>query len=205
MKTIDCVQGSPEWFQARRGVPTASRFDQIMSPVKKQFSKSATTLAYELIGELSYPGPVEDLHPGMSQNMRNGASLEDEARRAYSLVSNNDVTRAGFVMDDFNQFGCSPDGFVGDDGALELKCPMHKTQAEYLHLGKVPADYLCQVHGTLIVTGRKWIDFMSYARGLPPLVVRVEPNDFTEALNENLIKFWELFTEIREAIAKKGK
>lgn len=196
-------QGSPEWFEIHRGVPTASKFDQIMTPVARIPSKSQSKLIYELVGELSYPGKIEELWGFTSQHMTNGAALEAEARRSYSLIHNCEIQQVGFVFDDAGQFGCSPDGLIGSDGGLEIKCPKHATHAEYLHKKVLPSDYACQVHGSLIVTGLKYWDFMSYARGLPPFVVRVEPNGFTEDLRKHLGEFWTLYMQILADIGGK--
>lgn len=202
MRIVKCEQKSPEWFEARRGVPTSSTFDKIMTPKEMKLSASAIKLAYELVGQLHYPGPLEELERFQSAYMKQGNELEAEARAAYAMVRDVDVVPVGFIVDDLNRFGCSPDGLIGEDGGLELKCVAHATQVEYLANGVLPFDYLPQVHGTLLITGRPWWDFMSYARGLPPFIVRVMPTEATQKLSNCLDLFWVRFVEVREKIAK---
>lgn len=197
MIEFPCEQGSPQWLEMHRGVPTASNFDKIMTTKARKLSSSILPFCYKLIGQLYYPGPLSEADVYESDDMRRGRELEDQARRAYSLVKDVAVRQVGFVMDDASQFGCSPDGLVGNDGGLEIKCPRLSKHAEYLHAGVLPDDYACQVHGSLIVTGRQWWDFMSYAHGLPPLIVRVVPGDFTLALRKALHQFWAQYAAIK--------
>lgn len=198
MIEFTCEQGSPQWLELHRGVPTASNFDKIMTPKTHKLSASVLPFAYDLIGQLYRPGPMSEADVYESDDMKRGRELEAQARRAYQLVKDVSVRQVGFVKDDDNRFGCSPDGLVGSDGGLEIKCPRLAKHAAYLHAGTVPDDYLCQVHGSLIVTGRRWWDFMSYAHGLPPLIVRVEPNDFTLALRKALHLFWTQYAAIKD-------
>jgi len=200
MKIIQCEQKSDAWYEARRGVPTASNFDQIITPKTMKVSTSSRKLACDLVGQLHYPGPMAELETYQSPAMKNGNALEAESRAAYSMIRDIDVVQVGFVMDDLGRFGCSPDGLVGNDGGMELKNPKYETHIRYLDDGVMPDDYLCQVHGSLIVTGRQWWDFVSYARGLPPFITRVTPNDFTQKLSNAMDVFWAQFAELRDKI-----
>lgn len=203
MIIVDCEQLSLEWWQTRRGVPTASQFNRIITPAKRRYSSQARKYACELVAELrdfNPPWLSNQGRPYRSTAMQNGVDTEPEARRWYEVERNTDVTRVGFCLSDDLRFGCSPDGLIGDDGGLELKCPLLATQAEYLDAGVVPLEYLPQVHGSLIVTGRQWWDFMSYAPGLPPLLIRVVPDDFTEALRTCLDRFHEEYQELRRKL-----
>ncbi len=190
MRQFFCQQGSPEWFELRRGVPTASEFNRIMTPEKMKPSSAMDGYVAELIGELVRTDPAPP--DRMNDAMRHGVDVEPEARRFYEMHRNCDVTKIGFCMSDDMRFGCSPDGLIGDDGLLELKCPDVTTQIKYL-MGPavVPSEYRCQVHGQLIVTGRKWVDFLSYARGPDPFLVRIEADSFTTELRVCLELFWE--------------
>jgi hypothetical protein len=194
----DFPQYSPEWWDARCGVPTASEFSRIVTPAKGDYSKGAEGYIAELIAEQADPhyGEVETY---VSAAMRNGTMMEPEARRFYEFERGADVEEVGFCLTDDGRFGCSPDGLVGDDGGLELKSPEHKTHVKYLLSGEVPTEYKPQVHAQLIITGREWCDFMSYARGLPPLLVRVEPDDYTAKVRAAMDTFW---GEYQEALGK---
>ncbi len=202
MRIVQCEQLSPTWWSARRGVPTASAFDRIMTPAKRAYSAQARKYALELVAELADLNPEHFTGHGVyrSTAMTHGVNTEAEARRWYCLERNTDVTQVGLCLTDDLRFGASPDALVGNDGALELKAPMLKTQAEYLDEGVLPTEYKCQCHGELIVTGRSWVDFCSYAPGLPALLIRVVPDDFTKALKDCLEKFWTEFMEIRRKL-----
>jgi len=201
MKIIACEQGSPEWFLARRGIPTASCFDRILTPKQCKPSAQAEEYIAELIGDLYNPGVPDRAENFTTRAMQNGIDLEPEARRWYEMHVDQDVQRVGFVVSDCGRWGCSPDGLVGEDGLLELKCPMLKTQVKYLLAGTLPDEYRCQVHGQLIVTGRKWVDFASYASArLQPLLIRVEPDAFTDKLRTALEAFSERYAEVLRMI-----
>lgn len=195
MKTFAFPQYSPEWWLARKGVPTASAFDRIVTPKKFEDSTSQQAYACQLVAEKF--DKFYSIEPEFeSVAMREGRELEPDARAYYEFYRGCDVSEIGFCLTDDGRFGCSPDGLIGDDGALELKCPQPRTHVRYLYDGGLPADYAPQVHGHLIVTGRPWVDFMSYAPGLPPLVVRVEPDEKTELLRKSLDSFWALYQTV---------
>ena len=171
MKIIDCEQRSDEWFKARLGVPTASSFDKIIT-TKGVPSKSAKTYLYKLAGEF-VSGASEETY--QSAAMIRGCDLECEARNLYNFITGRFVEEVGFCLKE--GFGASPDGLVGKDGLLEIKCPLISTQVSYLLDKSLPTAYIQQVQGQLLVTGRKWCDFMSFYPGLDPLIVRVERDE----------------------------
>ncbi len=200
MRTYDYEQYSPAWWDNRRGVPTASEFNRILTPAKWQYAAGAETYACELVGQLydiEY-GPANDF---ATTAMRNGTIMEPEARRYYSLQTDCDVQQVGFCTTDDGRFGCSPDGLVGDDGGLELKHPQPATQVKWLMAGVVPPEYVAQIHGSLLITKRSWWDFLSYYPGMEPLLVRVVPDEKTVKLAEALETFWARLVEIRTKIA----
>ncbi len=200
MKIIDCIQQSPEWWQARRGIPTASEFSRIITPKKMELSAAADGYICELIGDLHRLTPPEPFQRAPSRAIQNGIDTEPEARNWYSLEHGCDVQQVGFCLMDDGRFGCSPDGLIDAQGGLELKCPEPKTQVEYLLAGTLPDAYKAQVHGSLIVTGRAWWDFMSYCPGLKPFLVRVTQDKYTEALRAALEVFWTRYQELLEKV-----
>jgi|2_EtaG_2_1085320.scaffolds.fasta_scaffold43633_2 putative phage-type endonuclease len=202
MKIIECTQGTEEWFEARRGVATASQFDKIITP--KTGKPSAQSFGYicQLIAEKMVPNAPEAIEAYSNHYMEYGVNTEPEARDYYAFRYDTEVQQVGFCMTDDEMFGCSPDGLVGAPGGLELKCPALKTHVGYLLAGSLPAAYKCQVHGSLYVTGREWWDFMSYAVGLPPFLLRVYPDEFTEQMGEALKEFTIKYEEAWERITR---
>lgn len=198
MRVIECAQLSPEWWTARRAIPTASNFDKIMTPKTRKYSEQAEGYIHELVAELidQSPNYFTSLGRPISQAMQHGIDTEPDAVNWYEAKFNIDATRVGFCVSDCERWGCSPDALVGEDGGLELKCVQLKTQVKYLLDGVLPAEYAGQVHGSLIVTGRKWWDFLSYQPALPPLLIRVVPDTYTDALRTALEQFHKRYLEV---------
>ena len=196
----EMVQGSDEWFAARCGLLTASEMKLIVnipkeetrvkkdgSPYKQREPSEADnekTRAHinELLAQ-RISGHVEPTYVG--DDMLRGKEDEIEARILYGKKYA-EVTDAGFVTNDEWGFtiGYSPDGLVGDDGLIECKSRRQKYQVqtivENLGSGTVPADYLVQVQTGLLVTRRKWLDFVSYSGGLPMVTIRVWPDPIVQ-------------------------
>ncbi len=197
MKILELEQRSPEWYKARCGIPTASDFDKIITSTGAP-SKQRTKYMYQLVGE-RLGGIVDEGYQNFA--MLQGIAKEDEARSLYELIVK-PVQKVGFCLSDCGRFGCSPDGLVEEDGLVEIKCPLISTHVEYLLKNKdeIPTDYFQQTQGQLLVTGRKWVDFLSYFPGLEPLIVREEPDETFQRL---LKKELELFTEELEEMVNK--
>lgn len=152
-------QGSPEWFSVRLGKVTASRFKDVLSNGRNgNVSKTRLNYSYELLSEiLTYQ--MQDNF--VSQAMQYGIDTEPEARKMYEFVTDTKVDQVGFV--ERNSFvGCSPDGLIGKDGLIEIKCPRSSTQLAYFLNNELPDEYKYQVHGQLWVCEREWCDFVSY-------------------------------------------
>ena len=199
MRVIECEQRSKEWWDVRRGVPSASEFHKILTPTTGKPAASQDKYIHKLIAEkYANEWPQDSLY--VSQALQHGIDTEDQARDWYSFLKDTDVRQVGFCLEDNGRYGCSPDGLVGEDGSLELKCPSLETHAGYLLNGELPIEYKVQVHGQLVVTGRKWVDFMSYAHGLPALIVRVVPDAYTDMLRVELEKFCNRYAEAIEKI-----
>ena len=185
MKILDIEQQTQEWYTAKAGLPSSSNFDKIVT-TKGDFSKQAQQYMYRLAGE-RITGERESTF--QSAAMKRGCILEEEARVLYEMLTGETVNQVGLCIAD-EGFVTSPDGLVGDDGLLEVKCPLMATHVEYLLKGKLPMTYFQQVQGQLLVTGRKWCDFMSYYPAMKPLIVRVERDeDFINTLKDTLIGF----------------
>jgi len=177
------IQGSTEWMAMRCGLLTASEMKLILTPtLKKASNDKERAHLYELLSQ-RLVGYVE---PGFEgDNMLRGYEDEIDARNAYS-ANYAKVTECGFITNDRFGFkiGYSPDGLVDEDpegpGLIECKSRKHKLQMEtildHVAAGTIPADFVIQCQTGLLVTERKWLDFISYSAGLPMVTIRVYPD-----------------------------
>ena len=195
MQRLDIEQGSDEWFEARLGIPTVSRFADFITPARGDYSKSAIRYIARLIRE-KHSGPV----PGyQNAAMLHGITTEDEARSWYEFDRDCVVEQTGLILS--KGAGWSPDGLVGT-GGIEIKCPDEDTHIMYLLGGLLPPEYKPQCHGALLVGELEWLDFVSYCAGYPTFVVRVVLDGYTEKVEAALSKF---LTEYRDALATFNK
>jgi putative phage-type endonuclease len=176
-------QGSQEWLQERCGRVTASRIADLMAKTKTGWSASRANYASQLICE-RLTGCVQQSFTNAA--MIHGTETEPEARRAYEFFVDRDVRQVGFIPHPtIAMAGASPDGLVGDDGLLELKCPNTATHIETLLLGCIPDKYMKQMQFQMACTQRAWCDFASYDNRLPErmrlYVQRVERDEATVA------------------------
>ena len=174
MIILDCKQNTPEWDIARIGIATSSSFNKIVT-TKGVLSTSRKKYLYMKAGERISGEKRETYKNGF---MDKGHEREDESRKLYEFVNDTKVEQVGFCFFDENkEFGCSPDGLVGEDGGFENKNAEADIQLERLEEGWSGMEHFQQVQGSLYVTGRKWWDLVSYSRGLPQVVVRFERNE----------------------------
>lgn len=176
----EVIQGSEEWHAMRLGILTASEMSLALTPTLKIADNDKTrSHVYELLAQ-RVTGYVEPRY--VSDDMLRGRDDEIEARNLYAKHFA-PVREIGFVTNCTWGFtiGYSPDGLVGDDGLIECKSRRQKLQMqtiiEHTLTGEIPSDYLLQCHTGLLVTGREWIDLVSYSGGLPMSVMRVHPDD----------------------------
>ena len=187
MKIINVEQGSDEWLQIRLGVATASNFSKIVTS-KGEIAKPYAEYALKLASETLLDEP-EDSYK--SADMERGNELEPLAREAYEEYNFCQVKEVGFMLSDCKNYGYSPDGLVGEDGLIEIKCPKANNHAKYLAGKKCPTEYIAQVQGGLMISGRKWCDFVSYhpdfKEGCEIFVCRVtRDEDFISKLETNI-------------------
>lgn len=168
------IQGSDEWHAARCGLLTASEMSYIVTPTLKAASNDKERLhLFELLAQ-RISQYVEPSYIG--DHMLRGWDDEVEARNLYD-ANYARVTEVGFITNDRWGFtiGYSPDGCVGADGLIECKSRKQKFQVQTIATGEVPTEYMIQLQTGLLVSERKWIDFISYSGGLPMVTLRVEP------------------------------
>jgi len=159
MQILNLEQGSEEWLNARLGIPTASRFKDIITPAKGDRSKSYKTYMYELLGERLTKNK-EDFFK--SQWMERGNEIEPLARSSYEFMHDVSVNEVGIMLNDAGTIGASPDGLISNVGGLEIKCPKPSTLVKYSLDGNLPLEYKPQVMGNLWISGREWWDFLAF-------------------------------------------
>lgn len=170
MNWHDVQQNTEEWMNLRIGKFTASMFaDLFAAKSTLTYKKAINHVVFERL-------TGEQPESFTSAYMERGHDLEPLALETYSQETFNDVTHGGFF--ELNEYiGASPDGLVGSDGIVEVKCPAAHTLIEYAMSQKLPSAYYYQVHGQLLVTGRKWCDFIAYHPKLKPVIVRVDRDE----------------------------
>lgn len=172
----DLIQGSDEWLAVRCGKITASEMKHLLTikSLKKSDNDKTRQHVYELLFQ-RLTGFVEPQY--VSDAMLRGQEDEIYARAAYE-ENFAPVVETGFITNDKWGFtlGYSPDGLVGDDGLIEVKSRAGKYQVQTIADNEVPEEYMLQLQTGLLVSERKWIDFISYSGGLPMFVKRVEPD-----------------------------
>lgn len=208
MLTIDCEQGSRDWFSSRLGKVSASSMHKIITPTGRestQYSKYMDQLIAEVM-----TGRSAETFQGNKHTER-GKELEAEAADYYAFLRGVDPVKVGFCLTDDETLGCSPDRLIGDDGLLEIKVPAPETAVEYMRQevdgkGKLEQEYRPQTQSQLLVTGRKWVDTMCYLPGAPrQLIIRSTRNgDFLLTMNTLLKKFHQEMNGRLTSLREKG-
>lgn len=185
-----CPQYTEKWEALRLGMPTASNFSSIITPTGKPAKNDTMRkYAYTLIAERICEQRMDTY---MSPAMELGKMLEGEAITEYEVQKGVTVDSIGYVTDDNNIVGCSPDGLIGEDGILEVKCPAPHTQIGYFLGEPLDINYKFQTQGQLYVTGRKWCDLITYhpRMTLLPKIIRIERDeDYINILHTAVIEF----------------
>lgn len=188
-EVLTMEQGTPEWFAARMGMPTASEFKTVKAKGRGGgASATRTTYMRKLAGEILTGEPMESFS---NAHMERGKAMEAEALTAYELVRGVDVEAVGFIRNEAVGAGCSPDGLVGQLGGVEIKTKLPHLLIECFERGdECPPEHLAQVQGAMWLTGRAWWDFVAYWPKLPTFIVRVErDDDYIQMLREEVGQF----------------
>ena len=186
------IQGTDAWFASRLGKVTASRVADVIAKTKSGYSASRDNYMAQLICERLTGQKGESF---TNTAMQWGTDTEPLARSAYEALNGLLVEEVGFVPHPkIEMAGASPDGLVGTEGMLEIKCPQSNTAIETLLNDKVPTKYIPQIQWQLRCCERKWVDFVSYDPRLPQdlqlFVERVEFDaPYVAMLEEEVIKF----------------
>ena len=185
-------QGTDEWFAARIGKVTASRVADVIAKTKTGFSTSRDNYMAQLVCERLTGQKSESF---TNAAMQWGTETEPLARLSYEVAQNVLVDEVGFVPHpSIIMAGASPDGLVGDDGLLEIKCPNTATHIETLLSQTVPGKYNTQMQFQMACTNRSWCDFVSFDNRLPSelqLFVKRVPRDnmYIRLMEEEIVKF----------------
>jgi YqaJ-like viral recombinase domain len=183
----DVKQGTTEWLELRAGIPTASAFDQIITKTGKE-SASAERYMYTLLAERMMGHPIVD---HVSMWMARGSEMERQAIDFYTFTRELETEPVGFITDDDHLYGASPDRLVAEDGLLEVKAPKEWLHVGFmLNSGKAFAEYFVQAQGQLWITGRRWVDLLSYSPELPMSLTRINRDEaFIALLAEKVRNF----------------
>ena len=201
----DIEQGTDEWFAIRCGKVTASRVADVIATTKSGYSASRANYEAQLICEILTGKPAESF---TNAAMQWGTETEPLARAQYELKTGNMVNQIGFVVHPMiEQAGASPDGLIGEDGCIEIKCPNTSTHLDTLLSQKVPSKYITQMTWQMVCTGRKWCDFVSYDPRLPEnlqlYIERIElDEEYGKKLESEVKGFLE---EVNEKVEKLRK
>lgn len=185
MRIVCTTQRTDEWFSARDGKLTASNFRTIMTGGPRSWDT--------LIRNLVFP------QPGVTvKAMRRGIALEDKAIATYEILTGLEVVKTGFVQpDNYDLIGASPDGLVGDDGCIEIKCPMNPLIHDATIENGMPEDHMPQVQGVMWICERQWCDFISFDPRHPTLPLfrqRINRDDaYIGELEMRCIRFLERY------------
>lgn len=199
---IECDQGTPEWYRARLGIPTASEFGSILTPGKtKVEAKTRRTYLLKLAGEILLDEPMDVVH---SRHLERGKSLEAEARDYYALANDCEPQCVGFIRNGGK--GCSPDSLLGADGMLEIKTALPHLLIDRLLRGEFPPEHVAQCQGALWVAEREWIDIAVYWPRLPLFVKRAYRDEpYIAKMEKAVAAFNEELEATVDAIRSYGK
>lgn len=203
LEIITCEQNSTAWFEARRGLATASQFATVQARGKTKGSESVTRRNYllRLAGEIVTGVPEETYS---NPYMERGHAQEPEARELYAFAYGCEPQRVGFLRN--GRVGCSPDALIGNDGILELKTAKASILIDYLMDGKFPSEHVAQCQGALWVGEREWVDLAIYSPGLPLFVKRAHRDaTYIADLSRAVDQFNEELDAIVERVRRYGE
>lgn len=201
MILIECQQGTPQWFEARAGVITASEFEVAISKLTRTSGGKKAGDPTDASDRYACDKAIERVSgkpygiPPKAAILARGHDLEPKARMGYEAKTEMLATESGIVLTDDRKFGYSTDGFVGEDGLIEIKCPIDGFKIATMWRTGDVSEYMHQMQGGMWITGRKWCDFIMYVPDLAPVgkdlyVKRIERDDnFIDAMVEELLAF----------------
>jgi hypothetical protein len=172
LEICEAEQNSAEWFEFRRGLPSASKFQCLLANTAEK--KGRKTYLYDLAGEVLSGECAESYS---NQFMERGKVMEAEARDWYAFATDAELIRVGAIRSAFLGAVCSPDCLIGNDGGLEIKTRMARLQLELLESGELPSEHRAQVQGAMWILSRPWWDFVSYSPKIRPFKLRIHRDE----------------------------
>jgi putative phage-type endonuclease len=195
MDTIALQQGTDDWFRARLGKVTASRVADVIAKTKTGWGASRKNYLAELVAERLTGSPAESY---TNAAMKWGTDTEPHARAAYEFFRDAAVVEVGFVPHPtITMSGASPDGYIGAEGLIELKCPNTAAHIETLLGGEVADKYIVQMQWQMACAGRQWCDFVSFDPRMPE-----ELRLFVKRVSRDDKRIKELETSVTEFLAE---
>lgn len=165
----DFKQRTDEWYKVRAGKFTGSDFHICFGD-----SQAKKTLLLKKASEIIIGKVIENNYT--NSDMQRGIENENVAVAGYELTTNSSITTVGFC--ELNErVGCSPDGLIGDDGIIEIKCPNHTIFLQQVIANKIKPEYFTQIQFNLYVTGRKWCDYVAYNEDFDLFIKRIERDE----------------------------
>lgn len=190
---VNCEQNSPEWFEARRGIPTASKFKDILA---KGEGKMRRSYMLRLAGEI-VTGEVTEGYSNSA--MERGHEMEPVARANYAFSRGVEPERIGFIRN--GEKGCSPDSLIGANGGLEIKTAEPHILIDKILHDTFPPEHKAQVQGFLWVAEREWCDLAIYWPKMPLFVVRAYRDaGYIKTLAEEVNRFTEELADVVERV-----
>ena len=191
------IQHSIEWLEARKGRVTASRVGDLMPGARGKHLASREVYMMELATEILTGGLAPFFE---NEAMRHGTETEPIARGVYEAETSQWVDEVGFKYSEKYQMGASPDGLIGDNGCIEIKCPNTATLLKLKASGKINPKHLVQMNVVMLVWDRQWCDYFVYDQRLPSnnfFMRRIEKNEeVVNGIIEEVAKFNEELTEL---------
>lgn len=193
----DLLQGSDEWLRARSGIVTASVVGKLITATRKVADNETSRNVHATLAAERITGHIDDVY--VSADMERGTYDEPFARAVYAEHFA-PVTEVGFMVrhiDEVIPLGYSPDGLVGEHGLIECKSRQQKTHVRTILAEEVPPENMAQLQAGLLVSGRDWIDYVSYCAGMPLWVKRIEPDPaWFEVITAATVKAYAAIAEI---------
>lgn len=198
MKIYNFEQRTDEWYAIRKGKMTASNAETIIAN-----GKGLETYIYNLMAEYYSSAEKENY---INADMQRGIDLEPEARLEFEFYTDLDVQEVGFI--EYNEFiGVSPDGLIGDDGLIEIKCPNDSIYFKLLLSNNIKPEYIAQMQMQMYVTDRQYCYFVSYNPNFEKSLYIKKINrdeEMIEKLKKGLERGTQLIKEIKENFRKVG-